>query len=212
MKIPYPEGLLKKKKKHDALVLKRLDLPGKTELRNNLYLNIFTAFSINSKKPKCPLYLERNPLYDLLIEKSPREIPMRKEDVLTLLISNNRIKYNFSFHPYDVFVTDFMTLKFKDLWKVSDRQDFVLAAFTWRTSSRDCPLPNKLWQSRNQLLQLQVQIEQPVTVALMALARECQRKLTKLTCNKAYVLVPRSRWTCMLSGPSILYIFCIFKR
>ena len=110
--------------------MKRLDLPGKTELRNNLYLNIFTAFSINSKKPKCPLYLERNPLYDLLIEKSPREIPMRKEDVLTLLISNNRIKYNFSFHPYDVFVTDFMTLKFKDLWKVSDRQDFVLAAFT----------------------------------------------------------------------------------
>ncbi|XP_069695869.1 spectrin alpha chain isoform X4 [Periplaneta americana] len=102
-------------------------------------------------------------LYDYT-EKSPREVSMKKGDVLTLLNSNN-----------------------KDWWKVevNDRQGFVPAAYVKKieaglsASQQNLADKNSIAARQNQI---QAQYDQ-----LLALARERQNKLNETV--KAYVLV-----------------------
>jgi spectrin alpha len=102
-------------------------------------------------------------LYDYT-EKSPREVSMKKGDVLTLLNSNN-----------------------KDWWKVevNDRQGFVPAAYVKKieaglsASQQNLADKNSIAARQNQI---QAQYDQ-----LLALARERQNKLSETV--KAYVLV-----------------------
>ncbi|KAK2727728.1 hypothetical protein QYM36_008275, partial [Artemia franciscana] len=102
-------------------------------------------------------------LYDYT-EKSPREVSMKKGDVLTLLNSNN-----------------------KDWWKVevNDRQGFVPAAYVKRMEA-GLTASQQALAEQNSIGARQLQIEAQYQ-SLMALAKERQRKLSE-TC-KAYVLV-----------------------
>jgi len=102
-------------------------------------------------------------LYDYT-EKSPREVSMRKGDVLTLLNSNN-----------------------KDWWKVevNDRQGFVPAAYVKKIEP-GLSASQQALAEQSSIGARQVQIDSQYQ-SLMALARERQRKLSE-TC-KAYVLV-----------------------
>lgn len=102
-------------------------------------------------------------LYDYT-EKSPREVSMRKGDVLTLLNSNN-----------------------KDWWKVevNDRQGFVPAAYVKKIEP-GLSASQQALAEQSSIAARQAQIDSQYQ-SLMALARERQRKLSE-TC-KAYVLV-----------------------
>ncbi|XP_065209601.1 spectrin alpha chain isoform X2 [Planococcus citri] len=102
-------------------------------------------------------------LYDHT-EKSPREISMKKGDVLTLLNSNN-----------------------KEWWKVevNDRQGFVPAVFVKKIETTLTASQQNL-ADRNSISARQNQIEQQYE-HLLALARERQNKLNETV--KAYVLV-----------------------
>lgn len=102
-------------------------------------------------------------LYDYT-EKSPREVSMKKGDVLTLLNSNN-----------------------KDWWKVevNDRQGFVPAAYVKKMEAGLTASQQNLADSSSiaaRQNQIESQYEQ-----LLALARERQNKLNETV--KAYVLV-----------------------
>lgn len=102
-------------------------------------------------------------LYDYT-EKSPREVSMKKGDVLTLLNSNN-----------------------KDWWKVevNDRQGFVPAAYVKKMEAGLTASQQNLADSSSiaaRQNQIETQYEQ-----LLALARERQNKLNETV--KAYVLV-----------------------
>ncbi|XP_039289075.1 spectrin alpha chain-like isoform X4 [Nilaparvata lugens] len=102
-------------------------------------------------------------LYDYT-EKSPREVSMKKGDVLTLLNSNN-----------------------KDWWKVevNDRQGFVPAAYVKKMEAGLTASQQNLADSSSiaaRQNQIETQYDQ-----LLALARERQNKLNETV--KAYVLV-----------------------
>ncbi|KAG8249869.1 hypothetical protein J6590_012180 [Homalodisca vitripennis] len=102
-------------------------------------------------------------LYDYT-EKSPREVSMKKGDVLTLLNSNN-----------------------KDWWKVevNDRQGFVPAAYVKKIEAGLTASQQNLADSSSiaaRQSQIETQYDQ-----LLALARERQNKLNETV--KAYVLV-----------------------
>ncbi|XP_066994169.1 spectrin alpha chain isoform X3 [Anabrus simplex] len=102
-------------------------------------------------------------LYDYT-EKSPREVSMKKGDVLTLLNSNN-----------------------KDWWKVevNDRQGFVPAAYVKKIEAGLSASQQNL-ADKNSIAARQNQIEAQYD-GLLALARERQNKLNETV--KAYVLV-----------------------
>lgn len=102
-------------------------------------------------------------LYDHT-EKSPREISMKKGDVLTLLNSNN-----------------------KEWWKVevNDRQGFVPASFVKKIETSLTASQQNL-ADKNSISARQHQIEQMYD-HLLSLARERQNKLNETV--KAYVLV-----------------------
>jgi len=102
-------------------------------------------------------------LYDYT-EKSPREVSMRKGDILTLLNSNN-----------------------KDWWKVevNDRQGFVPAAYVKKIEP-GLSASQQALAEQSSIAARQAQIDSQYQ-SLMALARERQRKISE-TC-KAYVLV-----------------------
>uniref|UniRef100_A0A069DXZ1 Putative beta-spectrin n=1 Tax=Panstrongylus megistus TaxID=65343 RepID=A0A069DXZ1_9HEMI len=102
-------------------------------------------------------------LYDYT-EKSPREVSMKKGDVLTLLNSNN-----------------------KDWWKVevNDRQGFVPAAYVKKMEAGLTASQQNLADSSS-IAARQSQIEQQYK-RLLDLARERQNKLNETV--KAYVLV-----------------------
>ncbi|XP_032521109.1 spectrin alpha chain isoform X1 [Danaus plexippus] len=102
-------------------------------------------------------------LYDYA-EKSPREVSMKRGDVLTLLNSNN-----------------------KDWWKVevNDRQGFVPAAYVKKIDAGLSSSQQNLADS-NSIAARQNQIEGQYD-NLLALARERQNKLNETV--KAYVLV-----------------------
>lgn len=102
-------------------------------------------------------------LYDYS-EKSPREVSMKKGDLLTLLNSNN-----------------------KDWWKVevNDRQGFVPAAYVKKVEAGLTASQQNLVDNNN-IAARQAQINRQYE-RLMELARERQNKLNETT--KAYVLV-----------------------
>ncbi|XP_046986663.1 spectrin alpha chain isoform X3 [Schistocerca americana] len=102
-------------------------------------------------------------LYDYT-EKSPREVSMKKGDVLTLLNSNN-----------------------KDWWKVevNDRQGFVPAAYVKKIEAGLSASQQNL-ADKNSIAARQNQIEAQYD-QLLSLARERQNKLNETV--KAYVLV-----------------------
>lgn len=102
-------------------------------------------------------------LYDYT-EKSPREVSMKKNDVLTLLNSNN-----------------------KDWWKVevNDRQGFVPAAYIKKIDAGLSASQQNLVDGHS-IAKRQSQINAQYD-NLLALARERQNKLNETT--KAYVLV-----------------------
>lgn len=102
-------------------------------------------------------------LYDYT-EKSPREVSMKKGDVLTLLNSNN-----------------------KDWWKVevNDRQGFVPAAYIKKVEAGLSASQQNLVDGHS-IAKRQSQINSQYD-NLLALARERQNKLNETT--KAYVLV-----------------------
>lgn len=102
-------------------------------------------------------------LYDYL-EKSPREVSMKKGDVLTLLNSNN-----------------------KDWWKVevNDRQGFVPAAYIKKVEAGLSASQQNLVDGHS-IAKRQSQINSQYD-NLLALARERQNKLNETT--KAYILV-----------------------
>lgn len=102
-------------------------------------------------------------LYDYT-EKSPREVSMKKNDVLTLLNSNN-----------------------KDWWKVevNDRQGFVPAAYIKKIDAGLSASQQNLVDGHS-IAKRQSQINSQYD-NLLALARERQNKLNETT--KAYVLV-----------------------
>ena len=102
-------------------------------------------------------------LYDYT-EKSPREVSMKKGDVLTLLNSNN-----------------------KDWWKVevNDRQGFVPAAYIKKVEAGLSASQQNLVDGHS-IAKRQAQINSQYD-NLIALARERQNKLNETT--KAYILV-----------------------
>lgn len=102
-------------------------------------------------------------LYDYT-EKSPREVSMKKSDVLTLLNSNN-----------------------KDWWKVevNDRQGFVPAAYVKKLEAGLSASQQSLADGSS-IAARQVQI-QAAYDRLLALARDRQNRLNETV--KAYVLV-----------------------
>jgi len=103
-------------------------------------------------------------LYDYT-EKSPREVSMKKGDVLTLLNSNN-----------------------KDWWKVevNDRQGFVPAAYVKRIDSTLSASQQNLAYSKSSIQTRQRQIESQYS-QLLNLGHGRQQKLSEAC--KAYVLV-----------------------
>lgn len=129
-------------------------------------------------------------LYDYT-EKSPREVSMKKGDVLTLLNSNNKVL------EYAVLCVllyelpaahNFKSVNYlQDWWKVevNDRQGFVPAAYVKKieaglsASQQNLADKNSIAARQNQI---QAQYDQ-----LLALARERQNKLNETV--KAYVLV-----------------------
>lgn len=122
-------------------------------------------------------------LYDYS-EKSPREVSMRKGDVLTLLNSNNKVSFRVLNAVTQVFnQTPFL----QDWWKVevNDRQGFVPAAYVKKIEP-GLSASQQALAEQSSIAARQAQIESQYQ-SLMALARERQRKLSE-TC-KAYVLV-----------------------